>query len=293
MSKKKSRQKTLRGVGGVSEPPDFSDGSPSARPNPNPEKSGGASGAPPSKVKLVTLSGLVIQRSLAPDPVVKPSRPPTNPPTARPSARPSQRATASFDTADAHDAWTTERLMSRSTPPPMPVTAVERDLTGSPSRSVLDREDSRRTTVLSLDPHGGKALDLVERSSSCEFRPEPVEEMEELYALGNFSDALRVAELILGRQPNNEQAQRCANNSRQRLEQLYSSKIGSLTLVPLVALRSSDLRWLGLDHRAGFVLSRIDGKVTLEELLEICGMPRLEVLKTVIELLNCGAVFLQ
>jgi hypothetical protein len=193
----------------------------------------------------------------------------------------------------AHDAWTVERLLNRSTPPSAPPEPTEgaRSVSAFPELPA-GRGDSPRVSSRALEPAGGKALDLVEHASVPGFRVEPFDEMEELYALGNFSDALRVAELILGRQPDNEQAQRCATNSRRRLEQLYSSKIGSLSQVPVVALRSEDLRWLGLDHRAGFVLSRIDGKLTVEELFEICGMPRLEVLKTVIELVNCGAIFI-
>jgi hypothetical protein len=211
-------------------------------------------------------------------------------------ARPdrSSNTNAASENLGAHDAWTVERLMSRSTPPPLPIEPVRKAAALQPKASLHpnSQEEPGRTTALSLEPQSGKALDLVERSSTTELHTEPVDEMEELYALGNFSDALRVAELILGRQPDNQQAQLCASNSRQRLEQLYSSKIGSLNQVPVVALRSADLRWLGLDHRAGFVLSRIDGKLSVEDLLEICSMPRLEVLKTVIELVNCGAILL-
>jgi hypothetical protein len=47
---------------------------------------------------------------------------------------------------------------------------------------------------------------------------------------------------------------------------------------------------LGLDHRAGFLLSRVDGLSTVEEVLDICGMPRLEALKTLVDLLDRGAI---
>jgi hypothetical protein len=117
--------------------------------------------------------------------------------------------------------------------------------------------------------------------------------MEELYALDDLTGALRHAELILGRTPDNEQAQRIAANCRARLIQLYSSKLGRLDRVVLVALGDSQLRWLGLDHRSGFLLSRIDGQSTVDELLDICGMPRLEGLKTLAYLLERGAIRLQ
>jgi hypothetical protein len=77
------------------------------------------------------------------------------------------------------------------------------------------------------------------------------------------------------------------------LIQLYSSKIGRLDRVVVLVLGDSQLRWLGLDHRSGFLISRIDGFSTLEELLDVCGMPRLEALKTLSDLLERGAIRLQ
>jgi hypothetical protein len=46
-----------------------------------------------------------------------------------------------------------------------------------------------------------------------------------------------------------------------------------------VAVPSDQIRWLSLDHRAGFVLSLIDGSSTVEELLDISGMNRLDALR--------------
>lgn len=204
----------------------------------------------------------------------------------------SEATAASAEIVEGHDAWTVDRALRRSTPAPF------RPSFNPPAKeqSVGDMngvESALRFPPVPTNLGSGKAMDLVERSSGSEPYFEPLEEMEELYALGDFSDALRIAELILGNQPGNEQARRCANNSRRQLENLFCSKIGPLNQAPTVAMGGSDLRWLGLDHRAGFVLSRIDGKVSIEELFDLCGMSKLEVLQTMIELLNCGAVVLQ
>jgi hypothetical protein len=183
---------------------------------------------------------------------------------------------------EGHDAWTTERMSRQSTIPP------------------VRRDDFDRLRELSALPLGevptgvarGGALDLVDRSRPLS-PPDLVSEMEELYALDDLTGALRHAELILGRTPDNEQAQRCAANCRTRLIHLYSSKLGRLDRIVTVALGDSQLRWLGLDHRSGFLLSRIDGQSTVDELLDICGMPRLEGLKTLAYLLERGAIKLQ
>jgi hypothetical protein len=180
--------------------------------------------------------------------------------------------------SEEHDAWTMERLSRQSTVPPVRHDDVDR---------------LRRMSAMKLDEvtelESGGALDLVDRSRPSQ-QLDLIGEMEELYALDDLTGALRYAELVLGRTPDHEQAQRCANNCRARLIQLYSSKIGGTSFVVTVALSESQLRWLGLDHRSGFLLSRIDGISTVEELLDVCGMPRLEALKTLADLLERGAI---
>jgi hypothetical protein len=183
---------------------------------------------------------------------------------------------------EGHDAWSKDRVSRQSTIPPV-------------RRDDVDRLRELSALPLGEVPTGvarGGALDLVDRSRPLS-PPDLVSEMEELYALDDLTGALRHAELILGRTPDNEQAKRCATNCRNRLIQLYSSKLGRLDRVVLVALGDSQLRWLGLDHRSGFLLSRIDGQSTVDELLDICGMPRLEGLKTLAYLLERGAIKLQ
>jgi len=183
--------------------------------------------------------------------------------------------------AEGHDAWTMDRMSRQSTVPP-----VRRD----------DVDRLRELSALPLgelpaQPWGG-ALDLVDRSRPL-LPSDLVGEMEELYALDDLTGALRHAELILGRVPEHEQALRCAANCRARLIQLYSSKIGRLDRVVVQAMGDSQLRWLGLDHRSGFLLSRVDGICSLDELLDVCGMPRLEALKTLADLLERGAIRFQ
>lgn len=181
--------------------------------------------------------------------------------------------------AEGHDAWTVERMSRQSTVPPQ----ADEDF------SRLRELSARRISELPPEDTRGGALDLVDHSRPSE-QLDLLGEMEELYALDDLTGALRFAELILGREPGNLQAQRCADNCRARLIRLYSSKLGDMDQPVTLALEDAELRWLGLDHRSGFLLSRVDGMSTVEELLDICGMPRLEGLKTLVELLERGAI---
>jgi hypothetical protein len=123
--------------------------------------------------------------------------------------------------------------------------------------------------------------------------PDPMAELRERYALGDFSGALAIAETLLRSQPTNSDLQRYADSCREVLHQMYGARLGSLHQVPVVAVPTEQLRWLTLDHRAGFLLSHVDGSSTLEEILDISGMPRIEAMRVIYELLQQRVIVLQ
>jgi hypothetical protein len=157
---------------------------------------------------------------------------------------------------------------------------------------------------LSLEP-GSDALDLVameaDRQTPIVSTPapaappaaassgrivDPLQEMRERYSLGDYSGALVVAESILEDDPQHAEALKCEASCRQVLEQMYTTRIGPLERVPFVAVPQEQLRWLNLDHRAGFVLSHVDGNCSLEQILDVSGMPPLDALRILFELLQ-------
>ena len=123
--------------------------------------------------------------------------------------------------------------------------------------------------------------------------PDPLGELRERYALGDFSGALVIAEGILSSEPGNADAQRYAESCRDVLKQMYAARLGPLDQVPSVAVPLEQLRWLTLDHRAGFLLSHVDGVSTLEEILDISGMPHLEAMRIIHDLVQQKVVVLQ
>lgn len=111
---------------------------------------------------------------------------------------------------------------------------------------------------------------------------EPVEaQMRDRYAAGDFTGALVLAETLLETNPAHADALRFAESCRDVLVQMYSARLGSLDQPVSVAVPADQVRWLNLDHRAGFLLSLVDGSSTIEELLDISGMPRLDALRIV------------
>lgn len=111
-------------------------------------------------------------------------------------------------------------------------------------------------------------------------------QMKDCYATGNFSGALEVSEALLRVDPGDLEAQRFVTSCRDVLTQMLLSRIGSTNQYVRVALGPEELRWLNLDHRAGFFLSLVDGTLTIDELLDVSGMAKLESLRILSTLLE-------
>jgi hypothetical protein len=110
--------------------------------------------------------------------------------------------------------------------------------------------------------------------------------LKDRYVMGDFTGALVIAEGIMASNPSDPDAPRYAQSCRDVLTQMYSARLGSLDQVVRVALPSDQIRWLTLDHRAGFLLSLIDGGSTVDQILDISGMTRLDALRIMYQLLD-------
>ncbi|MFO0568677.1 MAG: hypothetical protein U0263_23650 [Polyangiaceae bacterium] len=190
-----------------------------------------------------------------------------------------------------------ERPSAKPTPsagtPPRPPRVPEFDL-------AIDEPTAHHGTFddLSLELGAKDAPEPMLEPSSLEFDLEaalksspPAEDpavvdMRDRYAAGDFTGALILAESLLETDPNHDEAQRFAQSCRDVLTQMYAARLGSLDEPVHVAIPPDQVRWLSLDHRAGFLLSMVDGYSTVEEILDVCGMPRLEALRILYTLLE-------
>lgn len=71
---------------------------------------------------------------------------------------------------------------------------------------------------------------------------------------------------------------------------MLESKLGDLRRAPRPVLQPDEVLWLTLDHRAGFVLSRVDGQVSFDDVFALSGMPRLDTARILVRLLDEGVI---
>ena len=115
-------------------------------------------------------------------------------------------------------------------------------------------------------------------------RSNSTQDLEDSYAAGDYNRALMIAEDLLARSPDNLAARRYVQNCREVLTQMFAARIGPLDQVVSVVVKPEEVQWLSLDHRAGFLLSLVDGQSTVDEILDISGMSRLDALKIIFDL---------
>jgi tetratricopeptide (TPR) repeat protein len=113
---------------------------------------------------------------------------------------------------------------------------------------------------------------------------------KELFALGDFSGSLELIEKILQVDPDHGEARDYLRQNEATLVSMYESKLGSLTLVPRLAIKPEEVLWLNLDHRAGFLLAQIDGTVDYETLFALSGLPRLDTARILANLIADGVI---
>ena len=68
--------------------------------------------------------------------------------------------------------------------------------------------------------------------------------------------------------------------------------VGSLARIPTRRVRPEELVRRDVDHRAAFLFGFVDGRTSLETILDSCGLPRGEALELLTELVRLELIAL-
>ncbi|MCO4769735.1 MAG: tetratricopeptide repeat protein [Deltaproteobacteria bacterium] len=88
---------------------------------------------------------------------------------------------------------------------------------------------------------------------------------------GRLEEALTSAEDALKRDPEREETQVLVASLKGRLREVYLEELHPLERVPVLRATDASILELSLDPIGGFLISQIDGEITIEELLTILG----------------------
>lgn len=186
---------------------------------------------------------------------------------AEPSGRPPMRAQSVTLVDEAELEAARLASMHRSSLPPV--------LAGSPVRERPGEDPILE--ILSNPPLGGDLLDEARMRLDA----------------GDEAGALAIVEDVLRRTPSHAPARDLAVECERALVEKYTAALGRLDRVPKLAVPLDRLVSLALDHRAGFLISFVDGLSTIAAIVDMSGMAPSEVLRTVIDLKERGVIALR
>ncbi len=167
-------------------------------------------------------------------------------------------------------------FMQRRPDVPPPLTSSMNDRPTKPAPidlSALARREARRSY-----PEGLEAA--------------PYREIREAFDAHRYDQALAAARALLAQRPGDTEAQRYANACQQALQELHAFATGARQQVPVLLVDRSKVADLKLDHRAGFVVSLIDGLTPVELLADLSPMPAHETFEILFGLLRDGIITL-
>jgi hypothetical protein len=161
---------------------------------------------------------------------------------------------------------------TKTTPPPPP-----------------EQDSGERPTVIpSYSP------EAFARDSETRQRTVPgeatIEEARRLHAEGKHEDALFSLAKLLDAAPFHSEATTLAEACREGLEHDCLAELGSMSALFVPAMSPNELKQVGLDSVSAFLISLLDGNTDVENVLDMCGLPRLLALRHLRGLLRRGAI---
>ncbi|PIE18928.1 MAG: hypothetical protein CSA65_03745 [Proteobacteria bacterium] len=112
----------------------------------------------------------------------------------------------------------------------------------------------------------------------------------QLYDQGTFEGSLWLCQKILSIEPSEATAQEFLRLNEEVLLRQYERQLVDLSTVPVIQIPQQEIVWHKLDHRAGFLLSRVDGMLSYDDILDISGMERFEACRILAQLVEQGVI---
>ena len=188
-----------------------------------------------------------------------------------------ERARTADPARDELDPGTTRvRRGSGSIPSVTPLTAVD----ASPPEDLAERLDRE---VDEGAPEGEARGDRTRRRVNA-----LIDRAVAASRTGDHATAIVALDLALAEDPESAVAQKLIHRHQPAILDVYQRFLGDLSARPSAALPMHELSAHKIDIRAAFLLSRIDGTLTFEEILDVSGMQRAEAFRHLSVLLLRG-----
>jgi hypothetical protein len=111
---------------------------------------------------------------------------------------------------------------------------------------------------------------------------------EQAAEAGSHGLAVAALDVALSQEPDSAITQKTVHRHRELMFRIFEGFLGDMHAVPTLALPLQEVSTQDLDSRAAFLLSRVDGTLSFEEIMDVAGMSRLEAYRHLCRLLLRG-----
>jgi hypothetical protein len=158
---------------------------------------------------------------------------------------------------------------------------------------------TRADVVLPFDPIDARTSEILEDVDETAPREEAREDKTRRRITTLFEKAMEwtatdleravaAVDLALSEDPSSALAQKLIHRNRETIMSVFQAYLGDLQRTPQLARPLHELASAPISPRAAFLLSRIDGLLSIDEILDVCGMPRLEAYRYLCQLFLRG-----
>lgn len=162
-----------------------------------------------------------------------------------------------------------------------------------------DQAGTRADIVLPFDPIDARAAQILDeiddtapheetREDQTRRRITSLLERAQLWTSVDLERAVAAVDLALAEDPASALGQKLIHRNRDVIMGVFQRFLGNLDRQPALARPLHELSGAPISPRAAFLLSRVDGSLSLDEILDVSGMPRLEAYRYLCQLFLRG-----
>ncbi|MEO6773910.1 MAG: hypothetical protein ABI467_12995 [Kofleriaceae bacterium] len=153
----------------------------------------------------------------------------------------------------------------------------------------FDPIDARTAQVLeAIEPPGGEPGGETKEDRTRRRITALIERSTAWSVAGELDKAVAAVDLALSEDPDTALAQKLIHRNRDAIMSVFQLFLGDLERQPQLSRPLHELAAAPISPRAAFLLSRIDGTLTIDEVLDVSGMPRLEAYRHLCQLFLRG-----
>jgi hypothetical protein len=159
--------------------------------------------------------------------------------------------------------------------------------TGRPEIPAMDPIDARSAEILEEIDRNAPSVETREDRTRRRITA-LLERAAEWGRGGELERAVTAVDLALSEDPNSALSQKLIHRNREAIMNAFQGFLGDLQRAPALARPLHELGSAPISPRAAFLLSRVDGTLSLDEILDVSGMPRLEAYRYLCQLFLRG-----